>query len=261
LFAKSELHLSYRGNNFQLVVLLVAVALLYASGRAFGQIGVDNSPIARRSGPIQQANKKSAALKREQMLIRPGARVGPLALGGTWAHALELFPSKAQDQKWEDSCGMTFNWTDEMGSGNIFIRFNNQRVFQIESATTRFHTIEGVTVYDSPEKVERYYKNLRAFVLLGDPIRALGDRPLVFWVDSKKGIAFVFAFYPTEHRRYLYKIIVFRPNTNLCPEEETTDSPNWQELAPYSLEPPDKVTEELPTSSPIRRAQMMSARR
>jgi hypothetical protein len=80
-------------------------------------------------------------------------------------------------------------------------------------------------------------------VLISSPISALGDRPLVFWVDNKKGIAFAFAYSRAEQKRYLYKILVFRPGTNLCPEEEATDSPNWRELAPYSLEPPDQMTE------------------
>ena len=39
-------------------------------------------------------------------------------------------------------------------------------------------------------------KGLRAFVLLTAPVPALGDRPLVFWVDKKRGLAFAFAYDP-----------------------------------------------------------------
>ena len=31
---------------------------------------------------------------------------------------------------------------------------------------------------------------MRAWVLLTPPVAALGDRPLVFWIDKKKGVAF-----------------------------------------------------------------------
>jgi hypothetical protein len=177
------------------------------------------------------------------MLIEPGVRVGPLALGDTRWHAQELFPPKAgQSQEWKDKCGTTFNWSDGSdGVGNILVRVRNERVFQIESGSPRFHTPEGITLYDSPDKVRLHYKDLRAYVLLSSPIRALGDRPLVFWLSKKKGIAFAFAYYQREHKRYLYKIIVFRPNGTFCPEDATTESPNWHELAPYSLEPPDQL--------------------
>ena len=178
--------------------------------------------------------------------IEPGARVGPLRLGDRAEEALKHFPLKANtDQELHDSCGTTLNWVDSSNEdgtyGNVLIRIKRNRVFQIESATTRFRTRHGIKIYDSPEKVRKFHNNLRAYALLGPPLRALGDRPLIFWIDKKNGIAFAFAYYPEENRRYLYKIIVFRPDWGFCPEEDTTDSPNWQELAPYSLEVPEKV--------------------
>ena len=106
------------------------------------------------------------------------------------------------------------------------------KIFQIESATTRFHTGDGITTFDHAEKVATAYKDLRAFTLLTPPDPALGDRPLVFWIDKKKGVAFVFAYYPQEHKRYLYKIIVFEPNKTFCPEEETTE---LSQMAIHSL--------------------------
>jgi hypothetical protein len=129
----------------------------------------------------------------------------------------------------------------KIGVGNVLIRFEEGRVSQIESATPRYHTAEGLTFHDPPEEVGRYYKNLRAYVLMSAPIRALGDRPLIFWLDARKGIAFAFAYSEEAQRRNLYKIIVFKPNSKFCPEDETTSSPNWREIAPYSLEPPDSM--------------------
>lgn len=111
---------------------------------------------------------------------------------------------------------------------------------QVESATTRYQTIHGLTFRDTPEKVRRSTTNLRAFVLLGVSNSAIGNRPLVFWVDERKGIAFAFAYYPQERKRYLYEIIVFKAGTRLRPEGTKPNSSNWRELRPYSLEAPDQ---------------------
>jgi hypothetical protein len=183
-----------------------------------------------------------------QTEIEPGQRVGLLKIGDMQDRVLELFPLKKDiDQQWEDHCGTTLDWVDASnpnGRGDLAIRLKKGKVFQIESSTTRFHTAEGITTFDSPSMIRDHYKDLRAYTLLTPPIPTLGDRPLVFWVDRKKGIAFTLAYYPKEHKRYIYKIIVFVPNKDFCPEEESTNSPKWQEIPPYSLEPPRDLSPE-----------------
>jgi len=193
------------------------------------------------AGPHLSSSQDNGSFASTQVLIEPGLSVGPLKLGDTQERAFELFPKKPEDQQWENSCGTTFNWVDtdnQVRGGNVFIRMKKGKVFQIESATTRFHTAEGIASLDPPEKVANTYRDLRAFALLTPPVAALGDRPLIFWVDKKKGIAFSFAYYPAEHKRYLYEVIVFVPNKTFCPQEETTGSPKWQEIPAYSLELP-----------------------
>lgn len=190
----------------------------------------------------------SEAPQFSNVIIEPGLGVGPLKLGDPRAQALALFPKKAEDQEWTDPCGATLDWVDTFnpnGRGDVFIRFKKNRIFQIESSTTRFHTAEGITIFDPPEKIAAAYKSLNsAGVLLGPPSAALGDRPLVFWIDKKQGIAFVFAYDRPRHKRYVYKIIVFDPNKNLCPEQETMSSNNWQAIRPYSVEPPLELSPE-----------------
>lgn len=179
-----------------------------------------------------------------QTVIEPGLSVGPLKLGDTRARALELFPKKDEDQEWEDKCGTTLFWVDtenRNGHGDLSIHLKKDKVFQVESSTTRFHTGEGITTFDPPEKVAHAYKDLLAYTLLTAPSAALGDRPLVFWLDKKKGIAFGFAYYPEKRKRYVYKIIVFVPGKTFCPEGETTNSPKWQQISPYALEPPSDL--------------------
>jgi glycosyltransferase involved in cell wall biosynthesis len=182
-------------------------------------------------------------------MIEPGHSLGPLKLGDSQDRAQELFPKKDIDQEWDDACGSTIDWTDSnnpQGHGEVFIRLKKGRVFQIESSTTRFHTAEDISTFDPPEKVERSYKDLRAWVLLTAPSPALGSRPPVFWIDKKKGIAFELAFDAQHRKRYVYKVIVFEPNRTFCPEQETVNSLKWQGLDPYAVEPPKELSPDLP---------------
>jgi hypothetical protein len=184
-----------------------------------------------------------------QTTIEPGLSIGPIKLGDTRARALELFPKKDEDGEWDDKCGSTIDWVDSAnrtGHGDLLIRMKKGKVFQIESTTTRFQTGDGITIFDAPEKVAEAYKGMRAYVLLTPPVPALGDRPLIFWLDERKGVVFEFAYYPGQHKRYLYKIVVFLPNKTFCPEQETTGSPKWQGIPPYSLEPPADIALNIP---------------
>jgi len=206
-----------------------------------------DSRVAQPSGlALSEASPTGATPDSPQFTettIDPGLRVGPLKLD----HALEVFPKKDEDQQWDDQCGTTLDWVDTtnpMGRGDVYIRLRKGKVFQIESSTTRFQTAEGITTFESPEKVASDYKGLRAWVLLTPPSPSLGDRPLVFWIDKKKGIAFAFAYDRPRHKRYVYKVIVFQPNKDFCPEQEKTNSPKWQPIRPYSVEPPAELSPE-----------------
>lgn len=199
------------------------------------------------AAPSRGAQSDSISIG-DRNLIEAGLRVGGLKLGDNRARVLELFPKKAEDQEWENKCGSMLDWVDASnptGRGDVFVRLKKDKVFQIESATTTFHTAEGITTFDHPEKIASAYKDMKAYTLLTPPNPALGNRPLVFWIDKKRGIAFVFAYYPAEHKRYLYKTIIFEPNKNLCPEEETIGSPKWQAIPAYATEPPPELAPNL----------------
>ena len=196
---------------------------------------------AGRANPASQGDSVSIGGKN---MIEPGYRLGQLKIGDSRARVLELFPKKPEDQEWENTCGTTLDWVDSTnptGRGDVFIRLKKDKVFQIESATTSFHTAEEITTFDHPDKVASAYKDMHAYTLLTAPNPTLGGRPLVFWIDKKKGIAFVFAYYPAEHKRYLYKIVIFAPNKTFCPEEETINSPKWQAIGAYAIEPPPEL--------------------
>jgi hypothetical protein len=197
---------------------------------------------------LAQAPSDSITAVNPQTGIEPGQSLGALKIGDSQDRALELFPLKQDiDQQWEDKCGAALDWVDSSnpnGRGDVIIHLKKGKVFQIESSSSRFHTAEGIATFDSPSTVRDHYKGLAAYTLLTPPAPNLGDRPLVFWVDKKKGIAFTLAFYPKEHKRYIYKIIVFVPGKDFCPEEETINSSKWQSIPPYSLEPPADLSPE-----------------
>jgi hypothetical protein len=194
------------------------------------------SPDARNGQKAQTDESANSAL------IKPGLSAGPLKLGDTYNRAIELFPRKPNiDQEFSQpaGCGKEFNWVDLTNPhvGNMFIRFKDGIVFQIDVASTRYHLTEGIAINSSPQEVRKRYEGLHAYILSN--ITATEVRPLVYWVDTKKGIAFAFAPYRKNHGRYLCEIIVFRPNSEICPPDDSPDSPDKRELPPYSLEPPD----------------------
>ena len=234
------------------VISLAAAAIYLALPAAHAQLSdppvqqIVETSVETGSETGAETNAGSPALSK--ILIEPGKAVGSVELGDTRARVLELFPKKDEDQEWEDKCGTTIDWVDSanpQGRGDLAIRINKKgKVFQIESSSTRFRTAENITTFDQPQKVASAYKGLRAYTLLTTPIAALGDRPLVFWVDKKKGVAFSFAFDPSKGKRYLYKIIVFGAGKDFCPEQETTSSPKWQEINPYATEPSIELSPE-----------------
>jgi hypothetical protein len=192
--------------------------------------------------PDPFARQSESLDKHQADLIVPAQSVGLLKLGDTRARAQELFPYKPDmDQEWQGGvdCGTTVNWLDWKGPkmvGNLFILFKEGKVFQIDSGSSSFHTSDGKTLFSTPEEVRRKYPNLRAYILSEATSEAVGGRPLVYWVDSEKGIAFGFAYSRRDHKRYLNWIIIFKPHTEVCPDDGPLSPSDKRELAPYSLE-------------------------
>jgi hypothetical protein len=216
----------------------LSVAPNNGAARALSSQGGESSREAAQ--PTVQA---PASGEGGSQLIRPGRSVGPLKLGATRDEALQLFNRKPDQSFGSYSSGCesdSFNWVDWDKSrplGNIFVYTTDGVVTQIESATTRYHTTDGVSIHASPGDVRRRYKGLQAYVLSNFTSEAEGDRPLVYWIDYAKGIAFAFAYYPEKSTRYLFAIIVFRPNTEICPIGGRMESAEKRKLPPYSLEP------------------------
>jgi hypothetical protein len=181
---------------------------------------------------------------RQSKLVIAGAQVGPLKLGDSRERALELFPFKKDvDQEFPqpDPCGTELNWVDSRDpndGGNVFIHFRGGAVFQIDVADPWFRTPDGISFLSSPEQVRRHHPKLEAWILSGNNGgEALGERPLVYWIDRNAGLAFAFAYSQSERKRYVWETIVFRPGDEICPQDDSTNSSDKRRLAPFSLEP------------------------
>ena len=202
---------------------------------------------AYRKEPTAQENQSASGPQLQSssgpVEIVPGQSVGPLRLGDTRERTFELFPYKPNmDQEWleGDGCGTTVNWLDmkkEKMAGNIFIRLKEGRVFQVDSGTTSFHTSRGITMGSSPQEIRKHYPGLRAFILSTGFSEASGGRPLIYWVDTEKGIAFAFAHSRKSQELYLNWIIIFELHAEVCPEYPPLKASDRRELSPYSLEP------------------------
>ena len=128
-------------------------------------------------GPTLPGPSANATLT-DDSLIRPGASIGGLKLGDTRDRAFQIFPFKSHidEESNAEPCGTEYLWVDSetAAKGNVFVRFQQSKVFQIEAATTHFHTDEGLRTLDSPAKVQHFYRSLRAYVLLHNSPMALG---------------------------------------------------------------------------------------
>jgi hypothetical protein len=179
--------------------------------------------------------------------IIPGKSVGPIRLGDDnerVVEALAEFPKIVQQVQYP-FCGKMkmVEWFDKaLVQTGLFIYLRNDKVFQIESETTRFRTADGITEQSLPEDVKRQYPDLEAYELLKSANELTGGKNLIYWVDRNKGIAFSFYYNTRRQRRLVARVIVFEPDTNFEPNGCVTKPQSLKELRPYSLEPPANST-------------------
>jgi hypothetical protein len=178
-------------------------------------------------------------------LVEPGIGIKLLKLGDSREEVLTRFPKKANIDSEINlpNCGTEYMWHDLSGSrpGEITVRFKDDRVFQIEISADRYHTAGGVKINDEPAFVRSRYKMpLSAYLLLGATPVVQGNRPLIFWTDRGSGVAFELAYSSTWMRRYVDALIVYKSGSDFCPNGVPPTSETWRELAPYSVEAPDR---------------------
>jgi hypothetical protein len=126
-------------------------------------------------------------------------------------------------------------WPELDGGGNVSAFLRNDSVFQIESSTRRYSTIEGITVNSSSTEVKRHYKGLEAYVLDPSGGKESDFHDLNYWISRKDGMAFELAYSPTKRRRFVSRVIVFDPDTEFFPEGCIPPSQRWISAPPYTF--------------------------
>jgi hypothetical protein len=232
--------LSLTRKSFRFVLCSATVLFLLACWIVAGSAAALTSVLQNGQQPVQSRKENMA----DSYLIEPGKGIGKIRLGDTRERTLNFLEFDLDFESGEeiqtDECGAEYIAVDTKSykEGNFSVRYPDSIVSQIESGTPRYHTALGIKAYDSPESVQRLYKGLRGYALIGNSPMTFGGGSLIYWVDWSKGLDFFFASTRDTHQRYLYSIIVFKPGGKFCPERGSTKSPDWIELAPYSLEAP-----------------------
>jgi hypothetical protein len=202
-------------------------------------------------GFVAFAASTSTQSQTNNSLIDSGKSIGLLSLGMSRAEVESVFPLKKDsgegntyDENTYSECG-TFteiNWVNFSGDraewGNVFIYLRGGKVFQIESALPRYRTIEGIGSGSLPDLVRKHYNNLEAHALHASGGQMFDFHDFIYWVSRDKGIAFELAYNRKERRRFVYKVIVFEPNTGFVPEGCIFPPQEWIKIPPYSLSYP-----------------------
>ncbi|HEV2521800.1 MAG TPA: hypothetical protein VGT24_05405 [Candidatus Acidoferrales bacterium] len=130
------------------------------------------------------------------------------------------------------------SWAELEGDGYISAFLRDGAVFQIESATRRYSTSEGVTVNTSPSRLEKLKKQfgwLEAYVLDPSGGQEFDLHDFNYWVSRERGIAFELAYSPKSHRRFVRKVIVFAPGTEFFPEGCIAPTQRWFAAPAYTF--------------------------
>jgi hypothetical protein len=209
---------------------------------------VQRAPAVARSATQTVSTSASPIPLTDAALIEPGRRVGTLRLGDIRERVTEVFPKKPnydEEYNYDEGCPRTeIHWLDidlshENGavSNGVFVYLKDGRVFQIEAATPRFHTADGITEDSTPEELRRHYQQLKAYVLANSGTKVNGGRDLIYWIDRESGIAFEFYYNTGKRERRVSKVIVFHPGSDLQPGGCVLAPQELHELEPFALEP------------------------
>lgn len=174
--------------------------------------------------------------------ISPGSSIGLVQLGRTRNDVETVSPLKVTREFANSSADCKprteMTWSEPNGGGSISAFLRNGTVFQIESATRRYSTSEGITVNSSPSRLKRakkHYGWLASYVLDPSGGKESDFHDLNYWVSRKDGIAFELAYSPAKHDRFVSKVIVFEPNTEFFPDGCIPPTQRWIEASPYSF--------------------------
>lgn len=232
--------------TFTLLLLAVFISFPPTMGMKLNSTSQERTKTGTdlRNNAPRNAKTISAGSKE---LIVPGEGIGSLYLGDPESKFYSLFPDgplKDFRPTYNVDCGAVLHWVDvdptHPLSLGVIVLSNKGIITQIEAGMPRFQTKDGISWGSRPRDVKNRYPGLKSYEAVGTTSEAVGGRNLVFWVDTKQGLGFVFAYSRITNDWGVYKVVVFSPTGTFCPEGNVRTPDTWQELAPFSLESPYK---------------------
>ncbi len=215
--------------------------------------------ITKNISPSNSQTKAKFLTETKDNLIVPGQSAGHLRLGDSRERAIKLFGRL--DTEYDYNYKTILNCSErkelrfwelkdkkspfhfDYGNG-AWVYLRNDKIFQIKIDSTKFKTIEGVGTSAKPNKVRKFYPNIKTFVELNTQCNCTGGRNLIFWIDESKGIAFEFHYWNDYGERRLDYIYIFEPNIKFLPEGCVgLETQGWEEIKPFSLEEPKGMQE------------------
>ena len=224
---------------------------------AFIFVQAEKANAQKSAHNLRQSKLKA---KTRTVLIIAGKNVGDLHLGDSRARAIELFGrldteydydiktklncSKRKELRFWELRDKTSPLHFDYGNG-AWVYLKNDKVVQIKVQSQEIKTSEGLTLFSQPNKVRRFYPNIKTFVELNSGANVDGGRNLIFWIDEQQGIAFEFQYMANYKARRVAYIYVFEPNTEFLPEGCIyLETQGWQEIKPFSIEEPKGMQEQ-----------------
>lgn len=179
-------------------------------------------PLLLQLGMVFNADLNKLAGHEANSKIIPGSRVGVLSIGDTRERIISVLGKKKEDEEYTytDPCNYTeIHWLDlETHSNGLFFYLRKGRVFQIDVATPRYSTMDGISVEAPDDLIKSKCLNCDTYVLLHSGSKVVGGQDLMYLVNAQKGIAFELYYNKAERKRRVSKIIVFEPKTDFTPE-------------------------------------------
>jgi len=221
------------------LILTGALALIIPYA-ACGSDGDRSSAMSKRFSPDESQLRHAAPPSQTSDLIKPGLSVGALQLGNTRERVIELLGKKREDEEYsygEPCPRQEIHSLDlQTESNGVFVYLANGRVFQIESASRRYRTADGITQDSSSDDVRRRYPATQALVLANSGSKVNGGRDLIYWFDPNLGIAFELYYDQPTRKRRTSKIIVFSPGSSFQPGGCVSPPQQLRKLKPFATD-------------------------
>jgi hypothetical protein len=202
----------------------------------------------------QAIGSKPARTKTFSGVAIPGKSVGELKLGDTRERFWQLFPKKGTDEQYDypglagcpEGYGDAHWLPPKFDDNGIFVYSINDKIVQIADHSPQFPTTKGIRpamvrtpLESSPQAVRQAYPGIdKTLVILDSGAKVVGGRDLVFWVDTKSGIAFEFQYFANRNRRFLAAIYIFEAGAKFIPQACVSEPQTLREIKLFSLEPP-----------------------